>query len=167
MLIKMSLIPWSRIGSWECTNCGLCCSRFKIILGQGERDDISAQFGQGAIIDHDIIPKIRKYNGGCFFQRWENEYSYCLLHNTGLKPSACRIFPFLVSPKPLRKRYARDSYYDFRGQVLCIYANSRCPSLKPGSPSNDLVEKILPEIAEIAINNRSKQRYSTSQTDSS
>ncbi len=139
--------------------------RFAVFLTKAERDSMVAHFGKRTVVEHESGPRLRKIGRRCFFQRWTNGTSYCLLQNTGLKPSACRIFPFLAFPKPLRDRHAKESFFEFNDHELYIYANSRCPSLVLGTPTAYLVEKVLPEIAEIATVGRRSQRYSTSNSE--
>lgn len=136
--------------------------RFAVFLTKAERDQMVAHFGRKVVLEHHSGPRLGKVGRRCFFQRWTDETSNCLLQNTDLKPSACRIFPFLASPKPLRDRHAKESFFTLGDQELYIYANSRCPSLVLGKPTAYLTEKVLPEIAEIAISGRRRQRYTTS-----
>ncbi len=119
----MAYIPWRRIASWSCTSCGLCCMRFAVFLTKAERDQMVAHFGRKVVLEHHSGPRLGKVGRRCFFQRWTDETSNCLLQNTDLKPSACRIFPFLASPKPLRDRHAKESFFTLGDQELYIYAN--------------------------------------------
>lgn len=158
----MAYIPWRHIASWSCTSCGLCCMRFAVFLTKAESDQMVAHFGRKVVLEHHSGPRLGKMGRRCFFQRWTDETSSCLLQNADLKPSACRIFPFLASPKPLRDTHAKESFFTVGDQELYIYANSRCPSLVLGKPTAYLTEKVLPEIAEIAISGRRRQQYTTS-----
>jgi len=160
----MVLIPWRRVESWSCTSCGLCCTQFRVILTPHERDRLVAHFGRKIVEDHPTRPKLRKVGSRCFFQRWYDGRSYCLLQATGLKPSACRIFPFLASWEPLKKRHEKDAFYLYDDYELYIYVNDRCPSVRLGRPTSQLAYRILPEVAQIMIEDRRRQVYTTSLT---
>jgi len=158
----MSLIAWRRISSWECSNCGLCCQRLEIVLTEQEARTIRASFGDQAVVTTRLGPRLAKIGDRCIFQRFRQGSSRCLLQSVGLKPSACRTYPFVTSPRPLRGMAPRESLFTFGGEALYIYANPKCPGLRLGTPSAELVQRILPEVAEMALGRRREQRYTTS-----
>ena len=156
----MVYIPWRRIGSWSCSRCGLCCG-FNVILRPFERDGLLASLGERAIGGNRSRPTVKRRDGVCVFRRPDGDKFRCLLQDTGLKPSACRTFPFLTSPEPLRLRTAGESRYQFGERHLYIYANSACPSLRMGRPSAELEQRVLPEVAEISFFGREDQVATT------
>ena len=156
----MAYIPWGRISSWHCSSCGRCC-RFRVFLRPREREELATHFDDKIIGGGQGRPDLKKRNGVCIFKRSVDGFSRCLLQKTGLKPSACRTFPFITSPGPLRRRTSDYSLFEYRGRELHIYANSACPSINLGRPSMDLVQRVLPEVAEISLFGRRDQRATT------
>lgn len=155
------LIPWRRIAFWECVNCGMCCGRYRVILTRSEYERLVEHFGPRVAVDRKR-PRMVKLGSRCFFQRFPDGRSQCLLQHTGLKPVVCRIFPFMTSPAPLRQGTARDSHFVYGEREVYVYGNSGCPAMTLGSPSEVFVSKVLPEVTEISLFGRRLQRYSTS-----
>jgi Fe-S-cluster containining protein len=155
----VAYIPWRKVADWECTNCGSCCRRLKIILTAQESEEIAKHFGERHVV-RAPVPRLKKNSGRCHFQRNSPSGSICLLQNTGLKPASCRTFPFMVGTKPLRGSGGVEAV--FQPGNLYIYASDRCSSLKLGEPSDHLTRGLLPEVVEIALRGRRDQVHTTS-----
>jgi hypothetical protein len=157
----VKLIPWRRVSSWTCNGCGRCCEQLKPVLSREEKEQLTEQFGEDVVSCEDGLFKLAKIGSRCYFQRYVDGRSFCLLQNTGLKPASCRTFPFIVSVEPLDEKDGKASL-SFQGREIYVYANPRCPSLRTGEPDRQLAGRVIPEVVRIALSDREKQVHSTS-----
>jgi Fe-S-cluster containining protein len=154
----MRYIPWSRIRSWRCTGCGRCCSRFRVVLRAYEYALITENFGQMATwIDGLGDPCLAKVGGRCVFQDWSG---LCRLQSMGMKPLACKVWPFIVQREP-RPRSTRDASFHYRGEEYFVYVDTTCPcdGMNRGDP--DELPLTVAEAIEISRDPDRPQRYTT------
>lgn len=159
----MRPIPWARVRDWNCLACGECCKWFMIPLRADELARILHTFGEWAIEFKLTKPYIRKlYSGSrCIFQYKVQDKWLCILQEMGMKPVACKIWPFIPLIKP---KYGRDqeAIFEYSGERFYIYVDPRCPGITIGRPSFHLKREVLPEVIELRLGIRTQQRSTTS-----
>ncbi|MGQ9722714.1 MAG: YkgJ family cysteine cluster protein [Candidatus Jordarchaeum sp.] len=150
-------IPWSEIKSWRCLGCGVCCWRFNAVLSPFEYVQFLQTFGSEVIeIDSLGNPHIRKIENRCMFQTYSG---LCALQPLGMKPLACKLWPFAVygeenSPKP-----QGEATFYHRGHRYYIYVNPQCLGVNMGHPKEYL--STLHEVVNISLDPLHEQKYST------
>ena len=156
----MVFAPWSRINSWRCNGCGLCCREFEVVLTFPEWLKITQTYGFSVTktgLNKFFMSK--KPDGSCvFLYRAPDGRWLCGLQNR--KPLACKLWPFKILTKP-KYGDAKEALFKYNGQKFYIYIDSFCPGIRWGIPSAELIYKMIPEFIEIALGIRQKQLYST------
>ncbi|MEM4699780.1 MAG: hypothetical protein QXT74_02360, partial [Candidatus Nezhaarchaeales archaeon] len=113
-------------------------------------------FGPGVVeIDRYGDPCLKQVNGTCLFQ---GEDGLCQLQPLGLKPLACKVWPFKVE----RAREGEASYeelFTYMGEDYRVLVHSECSGVGRGTWEG-LVEAIK-EVIEIKRNPETPQRYTT------
>ncbi len=152
------LVPWRLVADWRCLACGACCTRFRIPLRPDEAVSIAKIVGEWAVEVRGGRPYLARVGGRCAFLSGDGR---CLLQPLGLKPRACKVWPFSVSREPEHGR--RDlARFEHLGRTWYVYADPRCPGLRLGEPEDRLVEEVIPEVVEIWAGVRREQEASTS-----
>jgi len=95
----------------------------------------------------------------CVFQRPLMGRWLCTIQ--GMKPTACRNFPFQIHHKPVYPR-GDNSSYTLNGQTYYIYLDPDCGGIVPGQPTERFWKYVLPEILQSGLGQSGKQKYSTS-----
>ena len=152
-------VPWSHVSSWRCTGCGICCRRFDVVLKFNEWLRLVQTYGIGvttAGLDRLYLGK--KPDGSCVFLSSTGNVCFCGLQ--GMKPLACKLWPFKIVDKP-RYGMANEAAYDYRGRRLYVYVDPFCPETRLGKPTPMMVHGVIPEFIEIALGLKEKQFYST------
>lgn len=153
-------LPWSRVSDFRCYACGLCCYRFQIPLKPQEALSIERLFGPGYVTSVAGKLYIRKEEGGpCPFLVERNGKLVCHLQDLGLKPKACKLWPFRIYHKPEYGR-AEEAYFSHRLGSFYVYVDQRCPGIKLGRPKPRLI-KTIEEAVEIWLGARSNQLLTT------
>jgi len=157
---REGLIPWSGVHSWACTACGRCCVGSRIPLKMDEYARVANLYGH-QVVELGLGKVYLKHgpDDRCIFQHSSQGRWVCGLQ--AIKPLACKLFPFRVYSQPVYKR-GDSSVYRFRGRAFYVYLDPNCPGIVPGRPSERFLLHTLPEIAEIGMGLRWKQRYTTS-----
>jgi len=89
-----------------------------------------------------FVLSVREWDLGCIFH--DPETGKCRIHN--YRPLICRIYPFMVSRKPLGVEGERP--LEYRGEKLWLYYDESCPGINAEEPE----VKITPEeIAELGL----------------
>jgi len=155
-----SLIPWSEVSSWACKACGKCCLGYRVPLKPDEYARVAKMYGFN-VVDYGLGKIYLKHGQGnrCIFQRPSQGRWICSLQ--GIKPMACRLFPFRLHSKPVYSRGDRSEYH-FGGRKYHIYLDPDCSGVNPGKPSARFVNSIIPEILRSGMGARFKQKYTTS-----
>ncbi len=149
-------VPWRRVKSWRCTACGECCGRYSVPLSAAEYTRMVSRYGEGVVRLHLGRPYLRRIAGRCVFLSGR----LCSLQQTGLKPFACRIFPFLVRDEERKNRKEAEFWY--KDECYYVYLSTGCAEVKPGKPQRWFVEQVIPEAIELHLNRRTPLRRLTS-----
>ncbi|MEM4297834.1 MAG: YkgJ family cysteine cluster protein [Nitrososphaerota archaeon] len=149
-------IPWTRIKSWSCIACGACCKEFNVILTSYELAKLTRLYGyQIVYISSHGNPCLRKVKDRCIFY---NQWGLCSLQPLGLKPTACKMWPFLIRKKPLPDEPAPFVY---NGEEYHVYVDTAypCPGIDAGKPEE--LYLVITELIELTKGALKIQRYST------
>ena len=153
----MEYIPWKQVNSWICLGCGKCCYRYAIQL-QDDEAAMIRKFCSDAVEERKGRIYLRKVGEKCLFQSGKS----CALQPLGLKPMACKIWPFYVSTVPLsdwdNSKY--QAQFLCRGKEFFAYVNTNCYGVNRGTKSN--LRKVISEIIMLQANPKKQQHYSTS-----
>jgi len=153
-------VSWRNIKTWNCTECGMCCRDYHVVLNFNEWVSIVRKYGVDA-----TIPGVRKLllgkngDGTCNFLKCMESSGFCGLQN--MKPLACKIWPFKVLNHP-KFGNPNLAFYKYRNRIFYIYVDPACTGLSWGKPTTDFKFKTLPEFIDVAMRLRRKQFYSTS-----
>lgn len=140
-------IPWQDIHSWECRACGKCCKYFSVPLSSYEYVQITRFYGPDVVNLGTGRTYLRKRRDKrCIFQFISG---LCGLQHTGMKPIACRLWPFLVSKKPGKD--PEKAVFTYREKDFYLYLHSFCTGITLGEPSEYFIS-ILSEAIETATN---------------
>jgi len=157
---EVGLIPWRDVHSWSCTACGRCCLGYRVPLKMDEYVRVANRYG------HDVlnlgVGKVYLKHGvddRCIFQHPSQGRWICELQ--GIKPLACKLFPFRVYPQPVYMRGDR-SEYKMAGRAFNIYLDPDCEGIVPGTPGPRFLHEILPEIVSVGMGLTWKQKFTTS-----
>jgi len=158
--MKRGLIPWREVRTWECTACGRCCIGYRVPLKMDEYIRITKLYGYDVVeVGMGKVYLRRGPDNRCVFLRPILGRWVCTLQS--MKPLACKLYPFRIYMRPLYNR-EDGSAYNYKGKTLHIYLDPHCEGIRPGRPSEHFVRHILPEVVEIGLGLRWKQRYTTS-----
>lgn len=153
-------LPWSSIGSFRCLACGTCCSHFMVPLRASEALSIARIFGW----DHLEVRKgrlfIRKHGRACPFLVRRGSLRVCLLQEVGIKPRACKVWPFHIFRTP---EYGKreEASLSTRYGTFYVYVDPRCPGISLGRPTDTLLDAVV-EALEIWLGVRTEQCLTTS-----
>ena len=153
----MAPIPIGRIRSWTCLACGMCCRVFRVALTPYEYAKLSTIFGPWCVdVDEFGNPCLRKVGGRCVFQ---TEEGLCGLQPLGLKPLACKVWPFRVLKRP-KYGHPQEALFVYGGKRYYVYVNSMCSGVNRGDPRK--LPLVVSEVIRILKRPSTPQRYSTS-----
>jgi len=155
-----TLIPWREVANWGCRACGNCCIGYRVPLRMDEFVKVGNACGQG-VFEYGM-GKVYLRNGPdrrCVLQRPLMDRWICTVQ--GLKPTACRLFPFRIQNKPVYPR-GDNSSYKLGDKTYYIYLDSACEGIILGQPTQRFATQVLPEILRNGLGNAQKQKYSTS-----
>ena len=156
----MEPVPWQRVKSWNCVNCGICCKEYDVILRYWEWARIIRDFGAGAI--KPSVARLclgKKEDGTCVFLYNSSGLWLCGLQWN--KPRACKLWPFRIFEQPIYDRN-NEAIYRWRDRDFFVYVDPSCLGLIWGTPTSRFMYETMPEFIEIALGVREKQFYSTS-----
>lgn len=154
-----SLIPWSEVNSWACNACGNCCLGYRIPLKPDEYARVAKMYGHN-VIDFGLGKVYLKHNqiNRCVFQHPSQGRWICSLQ--GIKPLACKLFPFRIHSKQV---YPNDgSIFRYQGRNYHVYLDPACEGIAVGKPSDRFAQQLIPEMLQIGMGMRYKQRLTTS-----
>ncbi|MCS7103671.1 MAG: hypothetical protein NZ992_07320 [Candidatus Korarchaeum sp.] len=102
---------------------------------------------------------LRKDRGRCPFLSKLGPFELCYLQEIGVKPKACKIWPFHIFENP---EYGKKEEATFSSKygTFYVYVDSRCPGITIGRPNDMLVNTVL-ETLEIWLGVRTEQFLTT------
>ena len=154
--LQVNYIPWRLTKSWTCLMCGRCCKRYAVNLTWKEYSEIS-KFWPDKVRIRNKEPYLgRKMDGRCEFL-WGNA---CFLEMVGMKPLACKLWPFMVLTKPLKIDENFDGLYRTNEREYFVYLNPNCYGINRGNPVE--LANTIEEVIKIWNGSRKEQYYSTS-----
>ncbi|ASJ15276.1 YkgJ family cysteine cluster protein [Thermococcus radiotolerans] len=89
-----------------------------------------------------FVLAVREWDLGCVFH--DPETGKCRIHE--VNPIICRIYPFMVSRKPLGVEGERP--FQYKGQRLWLYYDASCPGINADEPETLITPE---EIAELGL----------------
>ncbi|MGE5575121.1 MAG: hypothetical protein ACM3UL_03200, partial [Ignavibacteria bacterium] len=120
---------------------------------------ISKSFGvENTISGLDRFYIKRTSDGSCGFLCNRSNIYYCGLQ--GMKPEACKIWPFKVLAEP-KYGESNQAVYDYMGHKLFVYADTMCSGLRYGTPTWDFRYTTIKEFTELALGIRQIQYKTT------
>ena len=150
-------VPWQKIRSWICLRCGGCCRRFKIVVTPYEYVRLS-HYSKGLVcVDDTSNLVLRKVEGRCVAQ---DTYGLCALQKLGMKPVACKVWPFTIFPNP--KHRNPEALFIHEGKEYFVYVDRAypCAGMNRGNP--EALLPIIEEVVEIYQGRYRTQLLSTS-----
>ena len=89
-----------------------------------------------------FVLAVREWDLGCVFH--DPETGRCTIHDAN--PIICRIYPLMVSRKPLGVEGERP--FEYKGQTLWLYYDESCPGINAEEPETVITPE---EIAELGL----------------
>jgi len=89
-----------------------------------------------------FVLAVREWDLGCVFH--DPETGKCTIHK--VRPLICRIYPFMVSRKPLGVEGEKPFHY--KGKELWLYYDESCPGVNADEPETMITPE---EIAELGL----------------
>jgi len=114
----MMSIPWRYLESWNCIACGTCCKGYQVVLGFNEWVNLIRTYGVGV-----TQPGVNKFylgkkgDGTCIFLYKPFDTWLCGLQ--GMKPKACKLWPFKILSRPKFGR-PNEAVYKYRDKNFLL-----------------------------------------------
>ncbi len=124
-------VPWTRVASWHCNACGICCHKYRVKLTFYEYLKLRPT---GLVEEKTGRYYIKRIGNRCPFQSG----NLCSLQGER-KPVACKLYPFLV-----RKKGKEEALYEYEGEEFYVYITTDCPNVKLGRGLESM-EKLVRE----------------------
>jgi Fe-S-cluster containining protein len=142
--------PFTEPVPFRCLYCLDCCKgrhvylTLKDIRRIGETGKDPQDFVTFSIEGNKIrfVLAVREWDLGCVFQ--DPETGKCTIHPA--RPLICRIYPFMVSRKPLGVEGERP--FEYKGEKLWLYYDESCPGINAEEPEVTITPE---EIAELGL----------------
>ncbi len=155
------LIPWREVASWSCQACGNCCRGYRVPLKMDEYAKVANTYGS-SVLEYGV-GRVYLRNGRdnrCIFQQPLMGRWICTIQ--GMKPTACRNFPFQIHHQPIYSR-GDNSAYVIGDKKFYIYLDPDCEGVIQGQPTERFWKYVLPEILKSSlVGTAGKQKYTTS-----
>ncbi|GAB6100896.1 YkgJ family cysteine cluster protein [Thermococcus atlanticus] len=142
--------PFREKVNFECKFCLDCCRERFIYL---TLHDIERIAGKGHDVEDFVlltaengrirfVMAYREWDLGCVFH--DPETGKCRIHD--YNPLVCRIYPFMVSHKPLG--VDGEEPFEYKGEILWLYYDESCPGINAEEPETTITPE---EIAELGV----------------
>ncbi|MBP1911834.1 YkgJ family cysteine cluster protein [Thermococcus stetteri] len=142
--------PFTEPVGFRCLYCLDCCRGRHVYLtlkdieriaetGKDPRDFVTFSI-EGEKIR--FVLSVREWDLGCVFH--DPETGKCTIHKA--RPLICRIYPFMVSRKPLGVEGEKP--FEYNGEKLWLYYDESCPGVNAEDPETTITPK---EIAELGL----------------
>ena len=157
----MKLVPWSQVKSWRCIGCGGCC-KLTVQVTANEWLNLTRLYGPELVEQSIGGFYLRKTIGNvCPFLRRFPERFACDLQPMDIKPLACKSWPFRICDTS-RYGYHDESYFKNPNGEFFVYVYPHCPGVLYGKPTEELMNKVIPEFIAIRLGQARTQIYTTS-----
>lgn len=145
------------MSSWRCIACGDCCRKFIVALTSYEVASLIKAFGYEVLeVDRYGGTYLKKVDGACIFQSYDG---LCTLQPLGLKPLACKVWPFkVVEVKDLSSVWEKE-FFSYRGRLYKACIHTFCRGIGRGCFKDLLMA--LKEVIELREQPTKFQIYST------
>lgn len=100
----------------------------------------SAKYGPVAVGYRGKYYLVKKYDGSCIFLDYERGVAKCLIYHD--RPRVCRMYPFLVTRKPLNGD-GEDAEIRLGERKVYLYVDAVCPGVNTAENIHYLLGKIL------------------------
>ena len=158
-VFPLKLIPWRSVRSWHCSGCGDCCKRYTVQITIQEWLNLPKTFGYNFVTqDLSGFYLGKTADGRCPFL-WRS-MGRILCGIQGMKPLACKIWPFRILDRPKYGR-ADEAHFNYRNRDFYVYLVPRCVGINWGKPSEHLVKIVIPEFIDVKLGLQKRQLYST------
>jgi Fe-S-cluster containining protein len=155
----MQYIPWQNVADWQCKGCGYCCKLYAVVLNFSEYLRLTQMYGQeAAVTDLSRFYIKRHSDGTCAFLGCKSLKYYCGLQ--GMKPEACKIWPFKVTAEPKYGDEERAAF-DYNGHDLFVYVDKMCNGVRYGTPTSEFKNQKVREFVELSLGVRDVQHQAT------
>ncbi|AIU69398.1 hypothetical protein TEU_03030 [Thermococcus eurythermalis] len=142
--------PFNELIGFRCLYCLDCCRGRHIYLTLKDIERITkAGYDPQDFVTFSIegdkvrfVLAVREWDLGCVFH--DPETGKCTIHK--VRPLICRIYPFMVSRKPLGVEGEKPFHY--RGQELWLYYDGSCLGVNADEPETTITPE---EIAELGL----------------
>ncbi|WP_297498065.1 YkgJ family cysteine cluster protein [Thermococcus sp.] len=142
--------PFTKPVGFRCLYCLDCCRGRHVyltlrdverLMGEGEDPEefLTLSIEGGRIR---FVLSVREWDLGCVFH--DPETGRCRVHP--VRPLICRIYPFMVSRKPLG--IEGEEPFEYSGETLWLYYDGSCPGINAEEPETTITPE---EIAELGI----------------
>ncbi len=143
-------LPFKHPVSFRCLYCLDCCRGKHVYLTFDDVGRISSlgydpsEFVTLSVEGNSVYPilSIREWDLGCVFH--DPETGKCRIHE--VKPLICRMYPFMVSRKPLGVKGEEPFHYN--GQTLWLYYDEGCPGINAEGPETTITPE---EVAKLGV----------------
>ncbi|WP_456366489.1 YkgJ family cysteine cluster protein [Thermococcus sp.] len=89
-----------------------------------------------------FVLSVREWDLGCVFH--DPETGKCIVH--AVRPLICRIYPFMVSRKPLGVEGEKP--FNYKGQTLWLYYDENCPGINAEGAETTITPE---EVAKLGV----------------
>ncbi|ASJ01410.1 YkgJ family cysteine cluster protein [Thermococcus gorgonarius] len=142
--------PFTKPVPFKCLYCLDCCRGRHVYLtlkdiekiageGHDPQDFVTFSIEGGKLR---FVLSVREWDLGCVFH--DPETGKCRIHP--VRPLICRIYPFMVSRKPLGVEGEKP--FEYKGEKLWLYYDESCPGINAEEPETMISPE---EIAELGI----------------
>ncbi len=142
--------PFTEPVSFRCLYCLDCCRGRHVYLtlkdierlvraGEDPEEFLTISIEGGKVR---FVLSVREWDLGCVFH--DPETGKCRVH--AVRPAICRIYPFMVSKRPLGVEGEKP--FNYRGQTLWLYYDESCPGVNAEEPETTITPE---EIAELGV----------------
>lgn len=142
--------PFTEPVEFRCLHCLDCCRGRHVYLtlkdieriarkGYDPQDFVTFSVEDGKIR---FVMAVREWDLGCVFH--DPETGKCTIHDAN--PIICRIYPFMVSRKPLGVEGEKPFHH--KGEKLWLYYDESCPGINAEEPETTISPE---EIAKLGL----------------
>ena len=134
-------VPWRDVKGWRCLRCGKCCIDYLVELTPGEAIYYATKYGPVVFKYRNKFFLLPKPDGSCIFLRKYNGIYYCSIYYD--RPRVCRLYPFYISYKSLRRDDKSRAEFNYNGETIYIYIDKECPGVDKARNIKELIPRVI------------------------